>query len=583
MIKSIKKANYKIVQWLFITNQMLGFNFSRMFFKYPPLFFISFIIFSTVSELKAQTILPDSSGKQEGAVPIWLEDSLGRRTPRGAVEGFIKAVSSQDYELAGKYLNLDIAVQKEENRLKLAQGLQYLLEKNGRLFPSSRLSREPEGAKDDDMPPNQDQVGVASINDDSFDLIMESIKDTSGAPLWLFSSQTLQKIPLPVEEVIGTSVVNKLSPKVLEEKLWGGVPLAHWFGILIIIGSAYLLAGLIIKVLIYFIPFIWKKAKEEPLSGVIQSFSLPLRLYLAVWIFVVASREAGISIIIRQRFSDLTLIAGAVAFLLLIWQLMNFSSRYFERRMLRKGNHSAISAILFLRRAAKVALVFLGVLIILDTFGFNVTTWIAGLGIVGIALALGTQKTVENFVGSVTLIADQPVRVGDFCKAGDVTGTIEQIGMRTTRIRTNDRTIVTIPNGEFSSMKIENFSPRDRFLFNPTFMIKLETTTAQIRMIVERLKVILLSHPKMNPDPARVRLVGVTMDGYKIEVFSFINTLDGNEFMEIQETLYLQMMDAVAESGAGFSLPSQTVYLSNESGEEGQKDTQKTNEDRNIN
>lgn len=559
------------------SNTMLGLNFSHMLLKYLKTFCIPLLIILASSEVNAQVILPDSTKNQEEEAPVWPEDSLGRRTPRGAVEGFIKAVSTQDYKLAGMYLHLDTAIQKEENRLKLAQGLQYLLEKNGRLFPYSRLSPEHEGTKDDDLPPNLDQVGVASINDDSFDLIMESTTDTSGAPLWLFSSETLQKIPLPVEQVIGTSVVNKLSPKVLEEKLWGGVPVAHWFGILIIIVVAYLLAGLIIKLLIYTIPFIWKKAKEEPLNGVIQSFSLPLRLYLAVWIFVAASREAGISIIVRQRFSDLTLIAGAVAFLLLIWQLMNFSSKYFERRMIRKGNHSAISAILFLRRAAKVALVILGIMIILDTFGFNVTTWLAGLGIVGIALALGTQKTVENFVGSVTLIADQPVRVGDFCKAGDVTGTIEQIGMRTTRIRTNDRTVVTIPNGEFSSMKIENFSPRDRFLFNPTFMIKLETTTTQIRMIVENLKAILLAHPKMNPDPSRVRLTGVTIDGYKIEVFSFINTVDGNEFMEIQETLYLQMMDAVAESGTGFSLPSQTVYLSND--QEGEKKDQKGTKD----
>jgi MscS family membrane protein len=547
---------------------MFSLKFPESFFKYTKLFCIPILFFLAASGAHAQFLLPDTTKNQEAAVPAWPEDSLGRRTPRGAVEGFIKAVSSQDYVLAGKYLHLDTAVQKEENRLKLSQGLQYLLEKNGRLFPYSRLSNEPEGAKDDDLPLNQDQVGVASINDDSFDLMMESVEGPDGGPLWLFSSQTLQKIPLPVEQVIGTSVVNKLAPKVLEEKLWAGVPVAHWLGILIIIVLAYLLAGLIIRLIIFLIPYIWKKAKDEPLSGVIQSFSLPLRLYLAVWIFVVVSRETGISIIVRQRFSDLTLIAGAVAFLLLLWQLMNFSSRYFEKRMMRKGNHSAISAILFLRRAAKVALVVLGVMIILDTFGFNVTTWLAGLGIVGIALALGTQKTVENFVGSVTLIADQPVRVGDFCKAGDVTGTIEQIGMRTTRIRTNDRTIVTIPNGEFSSMKIENFSPRDRFLFNPAFMLKLETSTAQIKTVLEKLRAILLAHPKVNPDPARVRLVGVTMDGYKIEVFSFIDTIDGNEFMEIQETLYLQMMDAVAESGAGFSLPSQTVYLSNQEDKE---------------
>src|SRR5690606_4171885 len=124
---------------------------------------------------------------------------------------------------------------------------------------------------------------------------------------------------------------------------------------------------------------------------------------------------------------------------------------------------------LFLRRAAKVAIVVFGTIVVLDTLGFDVTTGLAALGIGGIALALGAQKTVENFVGSVTLIADQPIRVGDFCTVSGVTGTVEQIGMRSTRIRTLCRTGVSIPNGEFSSSKIENYAHRDRFQLNQIF------------------------------------------------------------------------------------------------------------------
>src|SRR5690606_23005857 len=135
-------------------------------------------------------------------------------------------------------------------------------------------------------------------------------------------------------------------------------------------------------------------------------------------------------------------------------------------------------------RAAKIAIVALGIIWILGAIGVDITTGLAALGIGGLALALGAQKTIENFVGSVTLITDQPIRVGDFCSVAGTTGTIEKIGMRSTRIRTLDRTVVTIPNGEFSSSKIENYAHRDRFWFHPVIGLRYETTPDQIRYLL---------------------------------------------------------------------------------------------------
>jgi MscS family membrane protein len=229
-------------------------------------------------------------------------------------------------------------------------------------------------------------------------------------------------------------------------------------------------------------------------------------------------------------------------------------------------NQSAVSAILFLRRMLKVALVIVGAILILDTLGFDVTTGIAALGIGGIALALGTQKTVENFVGSVTIIADQPVRVGDFCKIGDIKGTIERIGMRATQVRTNDRTVVTIPNGDLSSMKIENYAHRERFWFHPVFNLSVQTTPDQIRKLIGDLRHVLLTHPRVNPAPARVRFIEVGLNGVKIEVFAYVDTADIEVFFEIQEELLLKMMEVVENSGTQFMLPSQTIYFADDRG-----------------
>ncbi len=515
----------------------------------------------------AQTnLLQSDTSKLQDSARVWPPDSLGRRTPRGTVEGFIRAAATQNYPSAALYLNLDSDLRKHQDSVALAQALQVLLDKNGTIYPYSWISNDPSGLQDDNLGPNQDRIGVASVNGESFDLILESTKGADGGPLWLFSSQTIQRVPLDTAKVKETTLVEKVSPKILEESEWGGVPVAHWLAMLAIIVVAYFLAILITRFLVFIIPLIWMRARQESTAGIIHSFVLPIRLYLAVWIFVAASRQAGISIVVRQRLNDVTLIVGLVAFLLLLWQLLDFLTRLVERRMQRLGNQSGVSALLFLRRAAKVALVVLGAIAILRTIGFDVTTWLTALGIGGIALALGTQKTVENFVGSVTLIADHPIRVGDFCKIGEVLGTVEQIGMRTTRIRTLGRTIISIPNGELSSAKIENFAPRDRFLFAPLLGLRYETTPDQIRYLLVELRKVLYAHPKVNPDPARIRFVGFGENALNLEVFSYINTTSNDEFLEVQEDLLLRFMDIIEASGTGLAFPSQTIYFAKDQG-----------------
>jgi MscS family membrane protein len=500
------------------------------------------------------------------AAPVYPPDSLGRRTPRGTIDGFLKASYQNDYIKAARYIRRDPVLRKKQNTVKQAKALKALLEGNGRIYPYSWISNEPEGKVDDNLGPNLDRIGAVTIDNESFDLILESTKDKQGFPVWLFSTQTIERIPVNTDELETSTFISDVSPQFLQKNQWGGVPIAHWLATGILLISAYLLALGIAKIFIYLIPRIYKRAGEEPYFGVMKAFSLPAQLYLAIWFFIEFSREAGISLVVRQSFSNITLIVGVVAVVLLIWQLLDVIGIISEKRMKQRGNQSAVSAILFVRRALKIALVVIGVIMVLDTLGFDVTTGIAALGIGGIALALGTQKTVENFVGSVTLIADQPVRVGDFCKIGDIVGTIERIGMRATQVRTNDRTVVTIPNGELSSLKIENYAHRERFWFHPIFCLRVDTTPEQIRLLITDLRHVLLTHPRVNPVPARVRFVEIGVNGVKLEIFAYIDTAEMDVFLEIQEELLLKMMEVITHSGTNFALPSQTVYFAKDHG-----------------
>lgn len=219
-------------------------------------------------------------------------------------------------------------------------------------------------------------------------------------------------------------------------------------------------------------------------------------------------------------------------------------------------------------RIAKVAIWVLGVVALLSELGYPIASLIAGLGIGGLAVALAAQKTVENLFGGVSLIVDQPVRVGDFCRFGDKVGTVEDVGMRTTRVRTLDRTVVSIPNAEFAHMQLENFALRDKIRFFTKLGLRYETTADQLRWVLAELKRLLVAHPKIEPDPARIRFIGYGDYSLDLEIFAYVRTPDFNEYLAIQEDLLLRIMDIVDESGTGFAFPSTTTYFARDGGKD---------------
>ena len=535
-----------------------------MYFLVKPTYlYLSIVLFFTGAiEASAQLIptIGDTIGTVATEIP---DDSLGRRTPRGTVNGFIKAVAEQNYIRASHYLNLDKPRRKSAERQRIVKVLQGLLDKGGNIMPYSWLSNKPSGREDDELPPEEDLVGTVTANGKVINIVLERTGEPT-APIWKISSETVKTIAaVTIEEEL---LLDRFLPKPLKDNLWGGVPAGHWLAIIFLFALSYLISWLLIWLIGCVIRFSWRRARTEKGLGIIDAFSVPVKLYLTVWLFILISQQVGISIIVRQRFSTIPLIVGLVAIIILLLRITDVISNFSKGKMSRRGSVSAVSIILFLRRAIKIAIIVFGVIGILSVLGVDVTTGIAALGIGGIALALGAQKTVENFVGSVTLIADQPVRVGDFCKVGDITGTVEQIGMRSTQLRTGERTIVTIPNGDFSSNRIENFAHRDRYLFNPTIQLRYETTPDQIRYLLIELRKILDAHPLVSPDSARIRFAGFGTHSLNLEAWSYVDTPSFDVFLEVKEDLLLRMMDTVMASGTSLALPSQTLYLAEDRG-----------------
>jgi len=229
--------------------------------------------------------------------------------------------------------------------------------------------------------------------------------------------------------------------------------------------------------------------------------------------------------------------------------------------------HSLNAQLMRLVARALGAVLVLGVLLHLSNrLGAPLYSLIAGVGVGGIVLALAVRPTLENFIGGLVLVSDKPVRIGDYCRFGDGYGTVEDIGMRSTRIRTRDDTLVTIPNSTFSQLQLTNYDRRRRWLYDTVLGLRYETTAEQLRYVMAQLRGMLIAHPKVSSDQLHVRFVGFGAYSLDIRLFAYIRTRNWLTYRAIVEDINLRVMDIVADAGTAFAFPSQTTYLSRDSG-----------------
>jgi MscS family membrane protein len=343
---------------------------------------------------------------------------------------------------------------------------------------------------------------------------------------------------------------------VLGETLW------QWLGLIIVVVAAFLVVRLLLR---------WGHRWDERhrSAGVLMRFGAPLSV-LAGILIVYGSRFVLLYVL---RFIDDWIVVSYVLWTLIFagigWFIFLFISRIAdainEARHVKEGNIDSQLVRTVLRLVSLIILVFLFIHAA-DFFGVPLTPVLAGLGVGGLAIALAVRPTLENIIGGLTLFADKPLRVGDFCRYGDKMGTVVQIGLRSTRVRARDRTVVTIPNAEFSQMQLENFTARDKTLYRFTLGLRYETTPDQLRYVITNMREMLLGHPRVQSKRLRVRFRGFGAYSLNVEVFAFVNTKNREEYLGIQEDLNLRIIDIVAEAGTGFAFPSQTTYLGRDIG-----------------
>jgi MscS family membrane protein len=209
---------------------------------------------------------------------------------------------------------------------------------------------------------------------------------------------------------------------------------------------------------------------------------------------------------------------------------------------------------------AKLGLFLIALLSVISAWGYNTSTILAGLGVGGLAVALAAQKTIENLFGGVSVIGDRPVLVGDVCRFGDRTGEVMHIGLRSTRIRTADRTVISVPNAQFSAMSLENISSRDKILFNPKLSLRRDTTSEQMSAVLKSFGEILAGKQKVEVGAIPVRFIGVGPYSLDIEIAAYVKTANYDEFLCIQQELLLAMLQAIEKAGTALAVPLQENF-----------------------
>jgi len=492
------------------------------------------------------------------------KDPFARETPQGLLVGLMRALGASDYERALKFFETSNVRGSEGqpalNGSDLARQFHKILNRAGSVLTTAELSEDPHGNVTDGLPENVERFGVIKFAGREVPLLATRV-ERDNRKVWLVSTQTLNEIPSLARSIQGGVSIGAWIDMLPKGPTIFGAPLSHWVALLVAAALSYAFAWAAIALFGLLLRFIRRDSRETTLSRLIEVSAGPMRLLVVLLIVGIVAQALGISIVARFRVLFLLQVFSWFAVAWLLWRCSDVVTQFLLGRMPRQVQVTAYSAVTFLKHLFKASLILLFLALLLRAVGVNLTAGLAALGIGGLAVALGAQKLLENLIGSVTLIADHPMRVGDFCRIGNDMGTIEEIGIRSTRIRTLDRTALTIPNGELSSLHIENLTQRDRYWFHPTLNLRYETTADQIQSVLDSLRLMLIAHPKVEKESMRVRLVGLSTYSLDVEIFAYVFSAEYAEYLEIQEKMLLECMDIVESAGTGFAFPSQTLYL----------------------
>jgi MscS family membrane protein len=490
---------------------------------------------------------------------IHIQSALGQPSstpidsPRATVREFLQLSWQGKYDDASRYLILPTTDTPPE---ELARKLSVLLDRHLSLDVES-LSSDPGGDVTDGLY-SSERLGELPDKSNTMQPLLLQKRSGKG---WAFSRATVALIDEWYERFENTWITERLPEGFLRP---GPLGLLWWQWcaavVFLLVGSVLgrflgWLTRQVLSGLMSSLPGVWTENSHERMKRATNLFWCAALFSVAV-IFIELS---------PPRTATIQRVLSAIMIATFFWGLSRFvralgESEHIKQWMLQNPGMSALLPLML--SSARIVIVVLAVVVLISGFGYPVASIIAGLGIGGLALALAAQKTGEDLFGSLVIGLDKPFLVGDFVKIDNgVTGDIEEIGLRSTKIRTLDRTLVSIPNGKLAMMQIESFTARDRMRISCTLRLVYQTTTAQISQITKEIEAAIRAHPRTWQDLVIVRVQEFGDYSINIEVMSWMQTQDWIEFRQLREDVLMQFPSIIEKAGTHFAIPSQRIFL----------------------
>ena len=535
-----------------------------------PRYFVAFLVLAMYPAfspcVRAQipgitSSTPAASAAQNATPP----DALKRETPRGAILGFIKAAGEERYPVAIQYFQPATNRHRPsmEDEEELAEQLFAIL---SRKFTNTFdfISNEPSGHLDDGLAADQERIGNPTGSNEDFAIYLVRVEDEQGRKLWYISRKTLDQVPR-VYDTLQYPQIEKSIPKTLVEHRYLAMPAWQWLALFLFLPVAWFIARIFTYVT-HLALLQWSKYRGNILPPAQRFFSLdPVTLAVAILVHFGFVESIGTSILFRLYYRPILLVVAAVMVYWILTGITRIISQRIGMSLVSRGMYAERTIVSLVRRFVEVVIFLFVVLMVLKNLGVDVSTALAGVGIGGLALGLGAQKTFENVFGGVSILFDKVIVIGDVCKINNQIGTVEDIGLRSTRLRTTERTILSIPNGVMATSTIENLRFRDKFLCQQIIRLRYDLAPDHVRYVVDELRDILRRNPKVEESSARVRFVRFAEYALEIEIFAYILEPDYAVYLAVQEALLLQVMDGLEKAGAVVALPSQTTLVTKDS------------------
>src|SRR6476620_11253022 len=366
------------------------------------------------------------------------DDPLGRGTPRSSVRGFLGAAKDRNYVQAAEYLDLRNLPPglSESQGPELARQLRIVLDRT-LWIDMELLSTNPEGDSSDNLPVVRERVGRIAVEGKTYDLLLQRVPRGDGVYIWKFADVTVADIP-DLYQQVGYGQLERIFPAWMFDVSILGINLWLWAAVIGLAIVLYPVAMLVTSLAATALRLLNAEFAEQ----FERLFKGPVTLL--IWTVMVRSAGTllGSSIALGALSQARTVQMIGLAWLLM--RVVDFMAQRAGANLERKGLGGSRVLLMPVARLIKFVALAGAILLWLDNAGYKVTTLLAGLSISGVAVALASQKSLENLFGAVTLFTSRPVKVGDFCRFGDTIGTVEEIGLRATKIRTLDRTVITV-------------------------------------------------------------------------------------------------------------------------------------------